>query len=84
MRINKTDNVGFGINRVPTRVRETSPVSSKTLDIIKLNNGKTIHISTNYMFNKVTDRLFTVFNSIGEVVKSVLKVHTRDGKVHKL
>lgn len=83
MNIKNIDNISFGLNR-ETRTRETSPVSNKTYDVIKFKDGKSLHISTNYLFNKITDRLFTLFDKTGKIIKHILKVHTKDGGVHKI
>lgn len=83
MYISNINNISFGLNR-ESRVRETSPVSKKTYDIIKFKNGKCLHISSNYLFNKTTDTLFTLFNKAGRIIKHVLKVYSKDGNVHKI
>lgn len=69
MNIQPISAVFFGLNAKHQTIH-TSPVSKRTISVVSLKNGKTIVYSTNYLHNKVTDKLVKVFNKFGDYVKS--------------
>lgn len=75
----KSNNVNFGI-RTQSRTNITSPLTKRVVDVVSLDNGKRVRISTNYYKNKPTDRLITAFDNIGKSISSKLKYYNKSGK----
>lgn len=50
-------------------------VSKRVIDKIELDNGNRLVISTNYLFDKPTDKLMTLYDKLGNWVKSKLRYY---------
>lgn len=68
---NKKD-ISFGMKFSSSVINRTN-AGKKTLDIIELDNGKSVVISTNYAGKRITDKVLTLWDEKNKQLKAVIK-----------